>query len=509
LSRFLLVDLEWQLLRDEAAAGTAPRDDAIGAELRRSLGVDAATARQRLADDPAFRREVATRWLARAAPDAATRPGQRLERGQRVVAWLAGVLAILLGIGSAKAVLAYDGTRPVNVFWFIGVFFAAEILLLALLVWVILRGRRPGDEGPRGMVQAAIARLCRARFVGRLLGTPVEDLQQVVATLRQHGTLYADLERWSLFTATQWLAVLFNASALATCLLLIAFTDIAFGWSTTLDLDAAQVHRWMRILAAPWAWLDVAVPNLDVVQASRYDRMQGTFAGGQALPDAVRLAAHWWSFLCAGLLCWGLAPRVLAWGLGKLRARRLLHRAPLDHARFQRLYERLFPIGSGWSGPAPDAVGALPDGPAAPVDHAPIRAGGRVAVVAWGRLGAARDELARLVTGRFAASPAGSFAAGGRDLADDDAVAKALERDRPGVVAVVFEAGVQPTREIEGFLADLRRRLGPRAQLVVGLVVADADGRFVDADPGELTLWSQHLDRHGDAYLRVERMVPA
>ena len=41
-------------------------------------------------------------------------------------------------------------------------------------------------------------------------------------------------------------------TAVLTALALVVFTDLAFGWSTTLDLDAASLHRVVEALSTPW-----------------------------------------------------------------------------------------------------------------------------------------------------------------------------------------------------------------------------------------------------------------
>src|SRR5690606_17221665 len=131
--------------------------------------------------------------------------------------------------------------------------------------------------------------------------------------MRSRRSLYADVERWTLFALAQRFGVAFNLGALVVALVLIAFSDLVFSWSTTLDVDAASVHRGVRAVALPWSWLPAAVPSLEVVEASQWSRMQGRFVGGTSADEAVRLAARWWSFLVAGLACWGLAPRLFAW----------------------------------------------------------------------------------------------------------------------------------------------------------------------------------------------------
>jgi hypothetical protein len=330
-----IVDLEWQLWRDEETVRAGDfepllaRDRAIGAaSLAEMLGRDgAADAHARVAADPRFRRELCRRWRERVRRQAPELPGERVEKGYRVVRWLVVLVGLLAGVGAASAALAYDGGQPVNVFGFVAVFFALQIALLAALLWVLLRSGHAGGGERLGVVHALLARLMRARFVDRLLGERGGQLAETLAVLRSRGSLYGRLERWMLLATTQAFGVAFNLAALCTCLWLIAFTDLAFCWSTTLDLGPRTVHGWMRALALPWAWTGEAVPSLDVVQASQWVRMRQAFAGGLDLAQATALSSKWWSFLVAGLVSWGLVPRLAVLAFATWRQRRALRAA--------------------------------------------------------------------------------------------------------------------------------------------------------------------------------------
>ena len=96
--------------------------------------------------------------------------------------------------------------------------------------------------------------------------------------LSKHHRLYADLKKWAILRWSQLFAVSFQVTALLACLMLVVFTDLAFGWSTTLTTgdamhDARRIHRITSIMAAPWSWaLDDAQPSLALIEESRYFR---------------------------------------------------------------------------------------------------------------------------------------------------------------------------------------------------------------------------------------------
>ena len=88
-------------------------------------------------------------------------------------------------------------------------------------------------------------------------------------------------------------------------LLLLLFSDLAFGWSSTLLQDNDFVARAVRWLALPWQWLwPSAVPTESLVAATQYQRI----VPGEGDPA---MAGQWWRFLMASLLFYNLLPRVV------------------------------------------------------------------------------------------------------------------------------------------------------------------------------------------------------
>ena len=86
------------------------------------------------------------------------------------------------------------------------------------------------------------------------------------------------LLRWILVRAAQIFGIAFNVAALAGCLYRIAVTDIAFGWSTTLQLDATSVHRLAEALSGPWSRITShGTPSLDLVRLTQYSHLEGKY----------------------------------------------------------------------------------------------------------------------------------------------------------------------------------------------------------------------------------------
>lgn len=455
-------------------------------------------------------------------------PGARMERGYRLVGLLLGLLGITLGGAAASAALAYDGSTPVNVFGFLAGLVLLQVVLLAAMILIMVFRRAAGTGMVMGWAQGLVVWMSRARWVDRMLRSIPEETTASVQAFQSRRSLYGGAERWLLFTLTQRFGALFNASALVTCLLLVTFTDLAFSWSTTLSLDAGDVRSTLEWIALPWSWaVTDAVPSGEVIARSRWVRSAtgGDFISGGSLAEIQSWAGAWWRFLVAALCFWGLLPRVVGCIVGRHMTAKALASVTLDHGAFQRLYERLIPVGATWTGPAPDDVGTedvaeLADEGVpkpsetrkrtprprsrAPRESIPARTGS--AVVLWGSLLRASDILRPLVAARFSDTVTSLGGAGGADLADDRATIDAIGAGSPARVVMVVEAGVQPTKEIFGFLRDLRDAAGARAQLVVALV-QPSDGGWAGPDDAERTAWRVRIDGWGDPYLRYEDLV--
>ena len=500
-----LFDVELQLLRDR---------DVSREELRRrdrSIGLAIDAGERARSGDRLERIGLLRDWVRAIQKQAGQESaGERIVGVYHALGWMLVFLGLSSGVGTAATVLAYDGTRPVNVVHFLAIFVGLQLILLVLFalsstLWR-LRDRLPAIEGLYGLLRLAVVALGRL-FERRLSAERRSTLKAARGRLAASHGVYGEAERWLLVSLAQRFGLSFNLGALATCLYLVSFSDLAFAWQTTLSWSAEGFHRVLAILAAPWSWAyPEGLPTLDVVRASRYFRLDGTF--GQA-GAKVELLGQWWRLLVLGLLVYGLLPRLFLAVFSATRTRRALTRLRLDHGEIASLLERL-------TSPIVHTQAAVPEtGPSvapAPARERPAAAIGRpeqaVTVVIWGDVPIEAADVETLITRRFGWRVAAQQLAGVDDTRHDEAVVQAVAgQGEPTQIVVVVEAFEAPTREARGFLQRLRAAVGKDRPIVVALLDGSGSGQWAGPSKDDERIWRNHVAGLGDPYLRVEALV--
>lgn len=245
------------------------------------------------------------RWLAHVAglgriggappqqqADDPLRPWYRLQ----LVLFTAGTV---LGALCLYGVLVYEGTQRINL-----------TLLLALVA-----------------LQLALALLTALQsFLGWQPWQPLK-----ARFLRSPApSALAPLQPMLLGRGAQLGGLGFGLGGLAVLLVMVVLQDLAFGWSTTLATGADTFYGLVAALSAPWGsvW-PAAVPDLELVEATRFYRIQAVPSSGA--PAAQRWG-QWWPFVVALWTTYVILPRallaLLAHTLLTLRARATLRLHP-------------------------------------------------------------------------------------------------------------------------------------------------------------------------------------
>ena len=438
-------------------------------------------------------------WL-----DALPRPeggaaGRSIERVYGLGTGLVGLLGLLTGIGAGAAVFYYDGSQPVNVIAVLAVLVFLPLLLLLLSGVLILPGALRVIPGVRGLQEILTAvhpgRLAwsAVRLVPSAQRRLVED---AVATGRVHGRLFGGVERWALIRASQWGAVLFHVGALACSLVLIAFSDLAFSWSTTLQVEPSQLHQWTSTMAAPWAAvLPDAVPSLPLVEATRYFRAE-TLA-----PDDPAALGEWWLFLVCAMVLYGLVPRALALALahGRLAAaiRRSFTTLPGARDVLQRINQPAIDMRS--PAPATDT----PSTGETISDLTPMDAHAVFALINWSQAIPPAVDAATWSTDAWGATPGPILEAGGARTPDEDAALIASLGAGRDAIRIAVKAWEPPLAECVDFLEAVRRAVGPDRPLVVIPLGRAADGRPAAAARAAVATWHRRVHRMADPHTTV------
>lgn len=260
-------------------------------------------------------------WLAQ-QPLGEPSPGHRLDARLRWLKALTGLFGLLLGAGFMAGLVAYDGSRQVSVLWLLG-FAGLQLLLSALALIYLLRG---GERLP--LLSELVSHL-----PARLYQGPLRRLMDARNTRDGFASLHVPFLLW----LSQRFALTFSVAALVMLVLYVIFQDIAFGWSTTLQLSPASFHTFTHWLALPWSWLwPAAAPSLELVQTSQFYRM------GDVITDDPAQLGRWWPFLVMTWLVYAVLPRYLLLRLSRRRWGQACCQALRAHPDYGRTLGRLY-----------------------------------------------------------------------------------------------------------------------------------------------------------------------
>jgi Protein of unknown function (DUF2868) len=340
------------------------------------------------------------------------------------------------------------------------------------------------------------------RLVLRLLPAAVRlDTEAVLGRARAHAALYARVQRGQLMSWLLQAGLFFGAGALAATLVFVVFTDLAFGWSTTLDVAPERVHRFVAAVSMPWArlWPDAA-PSLELVAATRHFRVLG--AGGAAAAGAGGVPplvyGGWWPFLVMAIGCYAVLPRLASLPLIGFWLGRECERA-------MRLTPGVFELLESLATPR---VESQAEGEEGSVGRALAGMVPEIDLRAWlarGDPGGARPPFAVVWAEAIEESALRSAlgvelhfgqAGGRRTLGEDEALVRAVS-EWEGAILVAVRGQEPPILDLLDFLSALRRAVG--AERPICTVLAGGS-------PRDLETWRHRLASLADPMLSVARI---
>jgi hypothetical protein len=354
-----LIDFEYYLDADESELRERPSARKAFAQRDRSLYLDeiAPAVGDYQPHTPTHRRMSLRHWLAarRNAEDAHMRPllpGAAFGSAQRLVTLLLAVVGFLAGIGVASALLSYDGTRPVSVSWYLFLLVFVQFALVVSVVgaWVLRRTRGRAAAAPPGLLMHVIRPLVTKAsgwLQGQRIGHAAAEIQDKARArqglLKSQYALYGPVSYLPLLIPAQIFGVAFNVGIILTTILLEWFTDLAFGWGSTLNVHPQTIYDLTRLIALPWSWLfgeGIGYPSLEQIAGSRIILEHWATATPTVKPDPSHLRS-WGPFLVLAVVTYGLLPRLLLWGASVAAQAFILARLPFTHGRTQSLYARM------------------------------------------------------------------------------------------------------------------------------------------------------------------------
>jgi hypothetical protein len=204
------------------------------------------------------------------------------------------LLSFILGAITGVALLSYSGREPVNVIYFI---FVAMLLPMLSSLMVILSFFLPP---------------LRDEFFIKF--TPAFWLEKLVSNFvdkhNQNYQIDKSVYNYLLIKRGVGLSIIFYIGMLISLLVVVSTQDIAFAWSTTLDITAKEFHNIISYISMPWSSIiSDGVVGEHLIDSSRLFRL-----GEGVSKDMIQHASilgHWWKFLAFGLLFYAIFLRLL------------------------------------------------------------------------------------------------------------------------------------------------------------------------------------------------------
>jgi hypothetical protein len=429
-------------------------------------------------------------WRSVARDASASGLGARLDRLRTVVTIAMAVLGSVTGGAVALTAFAYDGSEPVNVVRLLALLVGTQLVLLAFTL-LLLPGRILGLRHIHDLLTALNPGAWAAAVFQKIARAP----PGVTRLFDGHAPRAAAVRfaKWQVLYWSQTAAVAFNVAALVAAIMLVTFSDLAFGWSTTLDADPAAVTRVVQRIAWPWSTLvPLAVPSADLVEQSQFFRLEGS-----AVPaSAPRTLGAWWPFTILALVTYGLVPRLVLLMLAATRLRAATKRLLLDDPGVTALLDRMvspeIETAAAEHDVAPPLEVGLP-----PTALRPITGSAHALIWEDSLPADAVRDYARL---HFGLAVTSVTKAGGGELLIDRAALEQLAADAEQPLIVFTPAWEPPLLELLDFLAELRRRIGAAASIIVAPV---PDGPRAVNDVERAT-WTRAIARLADPRLYVE-----
>jgi hypothetical protein len=482
-----LIDLNSALKSDRSTDSEEKkqRDRAIGQAL------------QQQRDSPA---KQLRGWLDQARISSWKRDGHHAAQLYHVLCVILVFAGLATGWGLARAVLYYTGNAPINIVNALGLLVLPQIILLLFWLLATIPNRIPLLSS----LQSALRFLNPgrlARHLARLF--PARSRQSLSLVWdTEYATALAPATRWLFSFWSQLFSFCFNIGVLLAAFYMISFSDLAFVWSTTLNLDSTTFHHMLNVLSWPWHTLfPNAVPSPELVEISRYYRLEdGSLRNAATASELAVQLGQWWPFLVTAIICYGLIPRLLTLLISWLRFRHhLAHGLPRLAGSPELLARMNSPLIST-SAPQPETAAEFEAGTTY-VSSESRNYGLKCAVIDWSGSGVNSESVAIQLQTMGISSQKFLMAGGTRSTDQDNATIVSLCNLKPEGVAVIVKSWEPPLLDFLDFIHSIRGQCN-RQQPIIILLWGGRDG----VAGRDRETWQLTLRQLKDPDLHIEAM---
>ena len=399
-------------------------------------------------------------------------PGQVLTSIFKRVSGVAILIGFIAGIALAASLLHYDGAQPINVLVLLIVLVLIPLLLFLFSLLI-----------PVFSSNSLISSLNVGNQLFAFLKRKHPVLQEFFSSSRSDRARDT-LLRWKLLLCSQQFGIALALAALLTLLAKVSFSDLAFGWSTTLDFQSSSLTPWIQALATPWsAWLPEAVPTDQLIEESRFYRLEN---GVRAL--SAEALTGWWKFIAMCLLVYGIGFRLLAAGLASMNYKKATKALLMQHSEVTALIER-FNAPTNLHGTAP--VVTADNESEDDEDHAIAKFDYQSAdlIILWNRATLFEKTIQHEHIIELTSEDALQLDSGGFESFDKISEKKSVEN-----IHIITKAWEPPLLEFHDLIIKLRERFGSRVVISIQPIAADQRA----PEPVDVEIWRHSLEKLQD-----------
>ncbi len=196
-----------------------------------------------------------------------------------------------IGFFTGLGLLSYNGKEPVNIIYFL--FFVIIIPIVSILI--------------------SLFALFTVKYKDNILMDilPTFWLQKIIQWYQNSINIKIKPSFLNLIflQRAQYLSLSFAIGLGLALILIVTTTDIAFAWSTTLNITPKEFYKMMLIISYPWSNFISSSISLELISESHYFRLGGAVNKEMILNASI--LGEWWKFLVLSTLFYSIFLRII------------------------------------------------------------------------------------------------------------------------------------------------------------------------------------------------------
>jgi len=266
----------------------------------------------------ASNQDLIRKWACKFLPEPIKRTSKKITRLITSSSLILIILSFIIGITAAGVLFQYDGSSPINVLPILTIFILFPLLfLIGSFLLPKITNTDTSLLSPLFHWIESKASTYVSKYNEKYAHTLNNEFSEYELIYNEPVILF--------FKKTlQKCATFYVVGALVWMIINVTTTDLAFSWSSTLELEGEKIYSITSIMSAPWSWiLPSATVDFETVQSTRFFRADRS--------DLLEVSSgRWWSFIFMSIIVYSVFPRVFLYAYYKSRLKRRLIQSMIE-----------------------------------------------------------------------------------------------------------------------------------------------------------------------------------